>query len=391
MQKKECLKKQKGSIALFVLLSILFFLVIVTGVGISFRNKESNIDSQFAKIKNSYEKDVENEELVYNNKSHDRSWINVGDYVKYVPPKNNGAVKSYPLIAGASGYDSDQTIPQQYNIWRVLNKNPDGTIDIMPAFKDTGVTYTDIFFRDAKGWNNAPYLLDAISSYLYANESNGIKARSIDYEDITSHMIEGVEGATVNDSGTGKGKISTYQKRQVGNLSPGTYIDSISGTTVTYKTRTSYPTLYFNVKDNESNPYYTSSTIDTSTSTNGRIAAADKPATLTVKYTNYYETIASTDFENNKAYSVIFETGTRYWLASRCVGCDSYRVAFGLRYVSNSILSGYHVFYSDDDSDSRYVRISPVVTLGSNVKILQIDEDNDLSHPYVVDTEESRS
>ena len=59
-------RNEKGSISLFVLLSALFFLVVVTSVGISFKNKEASIDAQFEKIKTSYEKDVGNEEQVYN-------------------------------------------------------------------------------------------------------------------------------------------------------------------------------------------------------------------------------------------------------------------------------------------------------------------------------------
>lgn len=59
-------KNEKGSISLFVLLSALFFLVVVTSVGVSFKNKERSIDSQFEKIKSGYEKDVGNESAVYN-------------------------------------------------------------------------------------------------------------------------------------------------------------------------------------------------------------------------------------------------------------------------------------------------------------------------------------
>ena len=55
---QKILKNERGSVALFVLLSALFFLVVVTGVAVSFKNKEAQIDSQFEKIKLSYEKDA---------------------------------------------------------------------------------------------------------------------------------------------------------------------------------------------------------------------------------------------------------------------------------------------------------------------------------------------
>ena len=67
---QKILKNERGSVALFVLLSALFFLVVVTGVAVSFKNKEAQIDSQFEKIKLSYEKDANQ---VYNEAIKDNS------------------------------------------------------------------------------------------------------------------------------------------------------------------------------------------------------------------------------------------------------------------------------------------------------------------------------
>ena len=63
---QKILKNEKGSISLFILLAALFFLVVVTGVGVSLKNKEAEIDNHFEKTKSSYEKDVGNEEQIYN-------------------------------------------------------------------------------------------------------------------------------------------------------------------------------------------------------------------------------------------------------------------------------------------------------------------------------------
>lgn len=72
MKKKINLHKniisENGSIALFVLLSLLFFLVVVTSVGISMKNKQEAVEKEEQVIKNNYEKDVGNEENVYNEK-----------------------------------------------------------------------------------------------------------------------------------------------------------------------------------------------------------------------------------------------------------------------------------------------------------------------------------
>lgn len=66
MQKN--LKDERGSIALFVFLSLLFFLVVVTGVGISMKNKQEGVNQQYLSVKRSYEKDVGNEKSIYDEK-----------------------------------------------------------------------------------------------------------------------------------------------------------------------------------------------------------------------------------------------------------------------------------------------------------------------------------
>ena len=62
---QKILKNEIGSISLFILLAALFFLVVVTGVGVSLKNKEAEIDAHFEKTKASYEKDAGQE---YNEK-----------------------------------------------------------------------------------------------------------------------------------------------------------------------------------------------------------------------------------------------------------------------------------------------------------------------------------
>ena len=308
--------------------------------------------------------------------------IEIGDYVTYVPPTNNGTLKSYSLTAGASGYSSNQTLTQQYNIWRVLSKE-DEKLEIMPAFKD-GITYTTIYFQDAKGWNNAPYLLDDMCSELYSNETNGITARSIDYEDITSRMIDGIEGTNSSNS-TGLKKIQKWQSERVAAISGGTYIDSINTTAniITYKTRTLYPTAYPYVKDDLSNPYYTSNTLDTNSSSNGRIT--NKPATLQIKYSAYTGEVKNTDFLNNNAYSVIFGTQTQYWIASRCVHCQNDGAYFEQRLVDRNNLSRDGSFYTNGFTYNKpNYKIAPVVTLSSNVQVTKCTGANTQNNRHIV-------
>lgn len=81
MQKKSILKNDKGSITLFVLLSALFFLVIVASVGVSMRNKERRVDAEFQKVKNSYEQNLDNKDAIYNEKFQELPPNDVSDKI----------------------------------------------------------------------------------------------------------------------------------------------------------------------------------------------------------------------------------------------------------------------------------------------------------------------
>lgn len=68
MKRKSGLRNKRGAISLFVLLSALFFLVIVTGVATSTKNKETKTNAGIARVKAIYEKDIGNEQQIYNKK-----------------------------------------------------------------------------------------------------------------------------------------------------------------------------------------------------------------------------------------------------------------------------------------------------------------------------------
>ena len=67
MKKSKFLRKNKGSVALFVMLSFLFFGVIVVSMTVYLSNKKSAIENEYEQIKNNYEQDVGNEGEIYNN------------------------------------------------------------------------------------------------------------------------------------------------------------------------------------------------------------------------------------------------------------------------------------------------------------------------------------
>ena len=318
-----------------------------------------------------------------------RSEIEVGDYITYIPPKDsNNEEKIYHLPNSVSGNDlteTEQILGQEYNLWRVLDKKANGELEIIPAFKDTGVTYTSIYFKGAVGWNNAPYLLDDMCRTLYektnAIKNKSITARSIDYEDIHKLLIDGSEGEeNVDNDGTGKGKIIEFQKTQIKSLSEGTYIDykDANNATVTYKTNTYYPVLWPDVRNSLSSRYYKESTYDeTTAAANGKIGT--NPSTLTVKDTSYIGKINSSDFINSTKYSEIFSgnVSSWFWLATRCAGCTKVRVCFNIFFVYSDVLSCRTMAFSDGNDYYCYGhKMCPIVTLGSEVKVTPADITN---------------
>lgn len=113
----------------------------------------------------------------------------------------------------------------------------------------------------------------------------------------------------------------------------------------------------------QSDDIYTAPTSDTS-----KIAA---PLTCTQTY--YYMSSPSLYFDDSNFYNEIFETGTNFWLASRCVNCyiSGFKTAnFGLRYVGNyKNLSGCYLFRSVGNRNSDNNHLAPVVTFDSAVQV----------------------
>jgi len=62
------LKNNKGAITLYILVSLLFFIIAIVNVQTSVKTKEARIESEYQKIQSSYEQDA-NE--IYNNQIED--------------------------------------------------------------------------------------------------------------------------------------------------------------------------------------------------------------------------------------------------------------------------------------------------------------------------------
>ena len=292
-----------------------------------------------------------------------REGIKVGDYVNYT---YDTVEEGYTLEQAKSGYTSDQTIAQTSGLkWRIMNIDASGRVDLI---SETPTNQT-VYFRGARGYNNGVLLINDICESLYSNNSLGITARSIDLKDIEDKM--NVTGKAErdkyinSDSGTQYGNTKTYT---------GSY--------------TKYPNLYAQengsgiktetVKEDgidvNADGYSSPTTEDSSTASDG----------LTVTQTYYYMSSLSSYFDDQEFYDLIFNTGSYYWLASRYATCSSPYANFGLRYVSDSELSGNGMFSSIGYTGSygRYLR--PVVSLGSDIQITPCTGENSSSNMHQI-------
>ncbi len=93
--------------------------------------------------------------------------VNVGEFVSYTPEKTN-----YEITSDLTGYTSNQTInPSELNLWRVIRKNSDGSIELVSEYTSS----TSIYFKGKEGYKNYIGTLNTIASQY---ETNGITSGS---------------------------------------------------------------------------------------------------------------------------------------------------------------------------------------------------------------------
>ena len=313
----------------------------------------------------------------------------VGEIVDYKPnPPSTG----YDLSKAKSGYDA-QTIDSTYDptTWKIMEVDENGNIT-----KLLGIGSMYLSFGGSTGYNNGVYLLNDICKSRYGNASLGATARSLNIEDIESRMnATGIAaGNAYKDGKTQYGTTRKYtgdnakypaiyeQEKyagvhrdaqgnlvEVSDVADGTQLITGSvDTTAQGKMNPSGKT--------QSEDVYTAATTDT---------LKTDATSLTCTQTGYFfKSTPSSYFDDTNFHSMIFGTGTKFWLASRYVTCYSNGsfAIFGLCNVDSSALNGYGLFGSCGSNYNNYYRLAPVVSLGSGIQVKS--GSGTASDPYVL-------
>ena len=297
----------------------------------------------------------------------------IGKIVSYTPnPPSTG----YDLSTAKSGYSSTQTIDSKYDptVWKIMEVDENG--NITKLFGVPSSSQSSVYFQESTGYNNGVYLLNDICKSRYGNASLGATARSLNIEDIESRMnSNGIAARNGYKSGTtqyGTTKTFTGSNAQY----PAIYAqekysgvnvsDVADGTQVITGSVDAIAQAKMNPSGKSgSDDIYT--TLPETSETTG-----PSKTNLTCTQTYYrFESTPSSYFDDINFHSMIFGTGTYFWLASRCVGCDSdgSPAYFGLRGVFGSDLVGVTLFYSSSSFNRVSYRLAPVVSLGSGIQV----------------------
>lgn len=280
----------------------------------------------------------------------------IGDYVNYT----YDTAENYVLTSATSGSSSNPTdgIPQTTGLkWRILNiDEANGTVDLISE----NPTDTNVYFQGALGYNNGPYLMNAICEAQYSNKTLGVKARNISLLDMEKHLT--ANGIAARNGYTGSsvqyGKTKTYTDSN--SYYPLLY-DGQKGAGVNVTAENASSTIAQPNTDAGNDPY-NESVETTSPLTDKTYKQADDKV-LTVTQTYYYIPINEPNYGD--AAKVLTSNNT-YWVSGRFVGTISSYAGFGLRRASTNMY-GYGMFRSNFSNNSDNHRLRPVVSLSSSI------------------------
>ena len=107
--------------------------------------------------------------------------VYLGAYVSMTPKKS-----SYQTDTSKTGYSSSQVInPQELNLWRVININKNGTVDMVSEY----VSNNAIYFSSKVGYQNLVGYLNVLASQ-YENDTYTKRSRYFGYYNQTEYIMD---------------------------------------------------------------------------------------------------------------------------------------------------------------------------------------------------------
>ena len=284
----------------------------------------------------------------------DLSKYKIGDYVNYTyDPAEN-----YKITSATCGSSSNPTdgIPQTSGLkWRILNiDEASGTVDLISE----NPTGTDVYFQGALGYNNGPYLMNAICEAQYSNSALNVKARNISLLDMEKHLTPG--GIAERNKYANAVKYGTTKTYTEENSKYPLLYDGQKGAGVNVPEANASSILQDYTKGNDP---YEESVEATSPLTDKTSKQADNKV-LTVTQTYYYIPINEPNYGDA---AKVLSNSNCYWVSARYVGTYSSFADFGLRLAGIFMNDGRRMFYSYGVTDSYSNRLRPVVSLSSSI------------------------
>ena len=298
--------------------------------------------------------------------NNDTGEIKIGHYVNYTPTPVT-LTNSSPIIQNLTTYsgntssahnkiDSTNPITQETGLkWRVLDKTPSGEVRLISETPTT----SKIMLNGAKGYNNAVKLSDDFCYELYSNPSLTSNVQNLKIEDIEKKLTPATL-TTVHASPYGTYPYGAYsgisdEYPKIWEQEIGAIINGIAQN----------GTLGLSEQEN----YTTEGAVTTATS-------------IQVKCTYWWKSFGisnSNQFEKDIYHELfIRKDGANYvgyWMSSRSVSTTSTGATFYVTNVSSgSVGSGFlyanDLYYSNGNSIWNSYAVRPVVTLNSNVKVI---------------------
>ena len=298
--------------------------------------------------------------------------LEIGSYVSYNPSGTYPWYSEYCSSPEDTSYEKtlDSSTGQPFNIdtWRVFDINEEtGEVTLVPDHstddRNDGASATSgtVYLKGAQGYNNGVKLLNDACSALYGNEAKGIKARSINIEDIEGKMIDTELAKVYEENGYGEQVSTAYTE---GN----SYYPSIYAKEL-FRSLNGENRIESGLGMSEQTGDLIEPTDDGATV--GYLPGTSLRPTQTYWYgdNSFMQTAFETTDNGVNYYNLLMPdgSGTYYWVASRCVSTNSSNCYFYVRRVYRGNVYARSMFISNGNNNYACYGLFPVVSLSSEV------------------------